>query len=404
MHTPLSNAFQNIVWCFEKHYTVLVDEQINPFIYGRPVHTEEDLANRASEKRQLIGDANSGQPVILYAPRRYGKTSLARVVSERLLAHHLVPTIYVDFWGVTSISDMVTVLGRAYAAASLRQRTGRFFADLLRSIGFQVEFGGTTVSVSYEARGREDQERAALMGLLDVPQQMAVRSPSQRRLLLVLDEFGEVFNVPGEPDALMRSAFQASPNVSFIFMGSKRSLMDALFVDRHRPFYNFGRRMNLGRLPFEELGDFVEDRFANSGKRAAPEAVDLLLSLTDGHPHRSQQLAYHAFDLAPEEADEETVLSAKEVALDETADEFRGVLDRMSPAARAVYFAICKDTDTEMTSRAYLQRHGIRGTGSLRSAVRTLTDAGDLEQARGKKPIPTDPLLASWVRERMNGG
>lgn len=383
---------------------MLMDEQINPFVYGRPVYSEEDLADRTSEKQRLIGDANSGQPVILYAPRRYGKTSLARVVSERLLPHHLVPTIYVDFWGVTSISDMVTVLGRAYAAASVRHKTGRFFADLLRSIGFQVEFAGTAVSVSYEARGREDQERATLMKLLDVSQQMAVRSPSQKRLLMVLDEFGEVFNVPGEPDALMRTAFQASPNVSFIFMGSKRSLMDALFVERHRPFYNFGRRMDLGRLPFEELGDFVEARFASSGKHATPEAVDLLLSLTDGHPHRSQQLAYHAFDLASEEADEETVLSAKEAALDETADEFRVVLDRMSPVARAVYLAVCKDPATEMTSKAYLQRHGIRSTGSLRSAIRTLTDAGDLEQIGGKRPVPTDPLLATWVRERMNRG
>ncbi len=381
-----------------------MDARINPFVYGRPIYKEEELADRASEKQGLIADANSGQGVILYAPRRYGKTSLARVVSERLLAHHLVPTIYVDFWGTTSISDMVAVLGRAYAAASIRHRTGRFFADLLRSIGFQVEFAGTAVSVSYEARGREDQAHATLMQLLDVPQQMAVRSPSQKRLLIILDEFGEVFNVPGEPDTLMRTAFQASPNVSFIFMGSKRSLMDALFVERHRPFYNFGRRMNLGRLPFEELGNFIESRFASSGKRATPEAVDLLLSLTDGHPHRSQQLAHHAFSLASEEADEETVLSAKEAALDETADEFRVLLDRMSPAARAVYLAVCKDPTTEMTSKSYLQRHGIKGTGSLRSAIRTLTDAGDLEQTGGKRPVPTDPVLASWVRERMNGG
>jgi AAA+ ATPase superfamily predicted ATPase len=379
-------------------------ERINPFVYGRPVYSEEELADRATEKRRLISDANSGQPVMLYAPRRYGKTSLARVVSGRLLEDHLVPSIYADFWGAASISDIVEVLGRAYAAASVRHKTRRFFADLLRSVGFRVEYAGTAVSVSYEGKGRDDQQRAALMRLLDVPQQMAVRSPSQKRLFMVLDEFGEVFNVPGEPDALMRSAFQAAPNVSFIFMGSKRSLMAALFAERRRPFYNFGRRMNLGRLPFEELGDFIEGRFTNFGKRATPEAVDLLLSLTDGHPHRSQQLAYHAFELATGEADEEIMLSAKEAALDETTDEFRVLLERMSPAARAVYLAICKVPTTEMTSRAYLQRHGIKSTGSLRSAIRTLSDAGDLEHTGGKRPVPTDPLLAAWVRERMNRG
>jgi AAA+ ATPase superfamily predicted ATPase len=381
-----------------------MDEHINPFVYGRPIREEADLADREREKRELIADVNSGQAVMLYAPRRYGKTSLAYVVSERLLADQLIPSVYANFWGATSILDIVEMLGRAYAVSSVLERTKRFLRDLLRSVGFQIDFGGTAVSVSYEAKHRVDQERAALMRLLEVPQRMATRSPSQQRLLMVLDEFGEVFNVPREPDALMRSAFQASPNVSFVFMGSKRSLMDALFTDQHRPFYNFGRRMELGKLSYEELGDFIESKFGASGKRITPEAVDLLLSLADGHPHRSQQLAYHSFRLASEEADEEAVLSAKEAALDETASEFQVLLDRMTPAARAVYLAVCKDPTTEMTSRPYLERHGIKSTGSLRSAIRTLTDAGDLERPAGKTPVPTDPLLATWVRERMNGG
>lgn len=166
-----------------------MDNHVNPFIYGRPIQNEADLADREREKRELIADVNSGQAVMVYAPRRYGKTSLVHVVSERLLAEQLIPSVYVDFWGATNISDMVEMLGRAYAAYSVRERTKRFFRDLLRSVGFQIEFAGTTVSVSYEAKNRIDQERAALISLLDVPQQMATRSPSQQRLLMILDEF-----------------------------------------------------------------------------------------------------------------------------------------------------------------------------------------------------------------------
>jgi uncharacterized protein len=232
---------------------------------------------------------------------------------------------------------------------------------------------------------------------------VAARSPSEQ-LLMILDEFGEIFNVPGEPDALMRAAFQASPDVSFVFMGSKRTLMDALFADRRRPFYNFGRRMELGKLPYDELGNFVERKFEAAGRRITSGAVDMLLTLTEGHPHRGQQLAYHSFNLTvPQDvADEETVLVAKEVALDETASEFRAILDGMTPAARAVYLAICKEPTTELTSRLYLNRHGIRSTGSLRSAIKSLTNSGDLEQTEGRVPAPTDPLFATWVRERMS--
>ena len=56
--------------------------------------------------------------------------------------------------------------------------------------------------------------------------------------------------------------------------------------------------------------------------------------------------------------------------------------------------------DRELYSRPYMRRHGIRGPGSVDGAVRTLTDLGELEMATSG-PVPTDPLFAAWVRERM---
>jgi hypothetical protein len=80
--------------------------QENPFVYGRPISREEDLADREEEKRALRRDVLSGQPVMMHAPRRYGKTSLARVVAERLQEDG-TPYVYADLWGVRSIADVV---------------------------------------------------------------------------------------------------------------------------------------------------------------------------------------------------------------------------------------------------------------------------------------------------------
>jgi len=222
----------------------------------------------------------------------------------------------------------------------------------------------------------------------------------------VLDEFGEVLNVPGAPDALMRSAFQASPDVSFLFMGSKRSLMDGLFSDRRRPFYNFGRRMELGRLPYEPLGEFVEGSFEAAGRHITPETVDVLLDLCQGHPHRAQQLSFHAFRLAKasgEVVDEETALAAKGGALNEAEREFRAILDEMSPSRRAAFVALCKEPTDEPYSRPYMRRHCIKGSGALKSALDGLVASGYLERKRtDARPEPTDPLLELWIRERIN--
>lgn len=374
--------------------------QQNPFLYGRPVSQETELVDRAQELRELETQARSGQSTMLYAPRRYGKTSLAHVLSARLLAQSAIPSVYVDLWGATSITDIAALLARGYAAVSGVERMKRYLMDVLQTVGVTISVGGA-VSITRSLRDREGEDRAVLRELLTVPRQIASRSPSGK-LLLVLDEFGELFHIPGEPDALMRSAFQSSPEVSFLFMGSKRSLMDALFTDRNRPFYNFGRRMELGRLPYEELGAFIERGFREGGRDIMPEAVDLILSLSEGHPFRSQQLSFHAFRLAGVGmVDDEVVLTAAEAALDETEAEFRAILEGMTPARRAVYLAVCREPTAEMHSREYMRRHGIKGSGSLDSALQALADSGDLEVRRGAVPKLTDPLLGIWVRQRL---
>lgn len=71
------------------------------------------LADREDEKRSVRGDVVSGQAVMLHAPQRYGKTSLARVVAERLQEEG-TPYIYADLWGVRSIPDVVGVFGKPW--------------------------------------------------------------------------------------------------------------------------------------------------------------------------------------------------------------------------------------------------------------------------------------------------
>ena len=48
---------------------------VNPFVYSRPV-PPEDVVDRDDEVRLLLRQAIGGHYVRLYAPRKYGKTSL----------------------------------------------------------------------------------------------------------------------------------------------------------------------------------------------------------------------------------------------------------------------------------------------------------------------------------------
>ena len=52
----------------------------NPFKYG-PIALDESFTDRDAEVAELSADALNGQDVVIFAPRRYGKTSLVHRVA-----------------------------------------------------------------------------------------------------------------------------------------------------------------------------------------------------------------------------------------------------------------------------------------------------------------------------------
>jgi AAA+ ATPase superfamily predicted ATPase len=61
----------------------------NPFSFGA-IALDEAFTDRIDEVRELRADAANGQDVVIFAPRRYGKTSLVRRVGEQLSADEVL--------------------------------------------------------------------------------------------------------------------------------------------------------------------------------------------------------------------------------------------------------------------------------------------------------------------------
>ena len=56
----------------------------NPFRFGA-LARDESFTNRDDEIAELLSDARNGQDVVIFAPRRFGKTSLVDRVAQRLV-------------------------------------------------------------------------------------------------------------------------------------------------------------------------------------------------------------------------------------------------------------------------------------------------------------------------------
>src|ERR1043166_711236 len=91
--------------------TVITD--VNPFVYSHPL-APDDIVDRDDETRRLLANAVGGHYVRLYAPRKYGKTSLLRRVLRDAERHEGMIPILVDLYGVLSVADVTIRFERAY--------------------------------------------------------------------------------------------------------------------------------------------------------------------------------------------------------------------------------------------------------------------------------------------------
>ena len=87
---------------------------VNPFVYSRPIAPDQ-IVDRDEETQLLLKNAVGGHYVRLYAPRKYGKTSLLqRALADGERQEGLVPVL-VDLYGIVSIADVAVRFERAYA-------------------------------------------------------------------------------------------------------------------------------------------------------------------------------------------------------------------------------------------------------------------------------------------------
>jgi hypothetical protein len=371
---------------------------VNPFVYSHPI-APDDVIDRDDETRDLLAAAVGGHYVRLYAPRKYGKTSLLRrVLRDAERDEGMVPVL-VDLYGVLSLADVTVRIERAYARqlkGKLRSRVEEF----LQSTGLGLSLGAFGVSARLQLDPRAD-PLPALHALLDLP--LRLEREGGFRALIVLDEFQDVVKVK-DMDALLRSHIQFQGEVaSFVFAGSEPGLMRQLFEEKERPLYGQAVPMRLERLRDEDIAAYVADRFRSTG-RGVGEAVNPLIASAKGHPQRAMLLAHRLWrEVEPGGtatlADWSTAHAA---ALAELQPEFDAHWRRLPASEQRALRAVATGGGSPFQQRV-LDRLDLPKS-TARAALRGLVARAEVEQS-GEGYRLVDPLFDEWIaRLREAGG
>ncbi|MBI5636242.1 ATP-binding protein [Candidatus Micrarchaeota archaeon] len=245
----------------------------NPFVFGKVVRGEH-FCNRESEIAQLCELVRSKQHVVLISPRRFGKTSLVINALEK----NKIPYVYVDCTLVDGEKGLMEAVLNDYAN---KLDNIALLEKIMKKLDFSFSISINPVSVSVTGVKAD-----SLKGVL---------SQVGKNYVLVFDEFQDVYEKEKNLANSLRSVIQFLDK-SVIMLGSKRHVLDKMFLTPRGIFYNFGYALHLQKIGESAFKKFIARWFSKSGLKISEGEISELLAIAENHPFFTQYLCHFVFE------------------------------------------------------------------------------------------------------------
>ena len=372
---------------------------MNPFRYGSTV-CDEDFCRRPELERTLKRHIKSRQNVHMEGDRRTGKTSLIFEVCGALRKHVI---LHFDFQLVKSVVDVRSRLVDGLSSASTQ--TGTFdklvkaLAHLRPAVSVNPATGEPTLSVK-----TDDPTQPAGRSIAELLE-FGRSSFAPRNLVVFFDEFQDVIRLPGADGILasMRSCIQRHHDCTYIYSGSSRSDMDAIFRNPDSPFYKSAIAVPVGNIPRAEFIPFLRSKF-RSGRRSVPVAVlENVLGLVADNPGDAQEVCNCLWDVtnAGKTLGDADVDRALEVIFAREIRYFQQVLEDITPVQKRCLRGLALFDGRGIYSRAFMVETGVVNTGSITRAVKQLAKRRIVSPV-GKRYVFASPFLRLWLLRNPN--
>jgi hypothetical protein len=380
----------------------------NPFrIHG--VVTGEYFTNRAAELSRIRKTLREpGAKLLVYGPRRMGKTSALERAIERQRTGGGVAFL-ADLSTTTALADVANRILEA-ATAALGRKWKDVVGDLTGRIGVSITLtpdpatGLMVPNVDIALRAAPiDAQRTTLAKTLDALDALA----KDRKTVIgvVLDEFQEIRRFgDDEAEWHLRGIVQRHANVSYVFAGSQAHVIERM-LDKGSAFYKLADQLVFGPIDEAHLSQWIDDRLTASGVKAKGVGARII-AVAGPRTRDVVQVARRCYDNGIMQR--RTSAADVERALDDVVAEQEPLLEslwsRCSPLQQNVLRAVAADADG-LTTSASTRRFGFTSSGSTTNAAAALVEQAHLVRADTSTGYAFEnPFVRRWVEVRAMPG
>lgn len=376
----------------------------NPFriegVVRPPYFTDRD------EELQRIEAAltRPASKLLVYGPRRMGKTSTITVAAERVRDQGS-SVVLADFSTASSAADFVNrLMGAAGRTLGRRWRDlpGELASRLQVSLRLEADPAtGVPVPVlDAQLRRRPvEQQHETLGRLLDTLERMA--RDRETHLALILDEFQEIHRFGGESaEWRLRGVVQHHEHTSYVLAGSKTHLIRQM-VGKERAFYKLFDVLHFGPMDADHFAAWIDRRMEDGG-RARPGLGARCVDVAGPRTRDVVQLARKCFDLTEtgEGDDTESLVRRAFLEIVEEEDDLARMFWAQLTSHQQNVLRAVAAADRGLTAEETLQRFALGHSGTVSNTARALVGKGYLVRVHRAPGYEFDsPFLRGWVVE-----
>jgi hypothetical protein len=368
----------------------------NPFKFGAPVQGEQ-FTGRRREVSDIVNRVTDHVNIVVISPRRFGKTSLMDAACARIArAGGTVARVN----AMTANADLGVFASRfvssIYAAKGPWHKAKQSITSFLASFGqlqpsVSIGTSGPQFSFTAEAVHRDP------VGVIGGAYALLATATTP---LIFIDEFQELTQLPGNLPGLFKGMADEYGSVSLVVAGSQQHMMRDLTLDARGPLYAMMHAMQLGPIPVQEMGDFVQRRFNIGGKPISRELADKIVAIAGPVPNDIQHLSYDVYAAAASDREimQADVNDGMQAASEHEASVFADTYANLRVNQRRVLAALADPTSASPQSREFLARTGYANPSGVMRALNSLSDSGVVTLRAGEWVV-VSPFLRAWLSQ-----
>lgn len=370
----------------------------NPFTL-RVIPPDFPFCNRVGELKKLHSHANNNANIVLFSPRRYGKTSLIKRLQAHLVDQGFF-TVYADFFMATSEGDIARRIAKSIYSAlhrreSLMEKGVRYLKTFKTFRPVFKPSPETGFSFSLEAVPSTLPE----IDLVDrVLEELGVfiRTESAK-VHIVFDEFQEISGLKHSSiEGVLRKHIQEH-QASYFFVGSRRRILLDIFNRKNRPFYQSAIMFPLEPLPHDEIVSFLVEGFNRSGKKCPEPVAEKISERVLQYPYYVQALAYHIFEISGKQITGDDVETGFDCMIASERYSYEAIVQGLTGAQITLLKALAVDSTSKILSTRYMERHRL-SVGGVQYA-RTKLERLDLIERHNNVWQVVDPVFGQWLAQ-----